>query len=304
MAFIPYIAPRDYPLYGIADADQAGSQVNQACRIVNTYLSRPEGLLWSPDANGMPAYMTNKQPTLTYTVPAQISPGANVTVTVPSAQFGLQTIGEVVILDRLNANLTEACVVIAATGNTLTLSSVQFTHAANATMDFGLTILEELPVPAKRTTVRLSRTPLARLLSGFGKYGLGRRSQQFSGPDIGTNLLAYVGAFGGPPLWTQFPISDTDINLNTGEVWVPPGLLLAYFSDVRLRYVAGWSQANLPTDIKQAVANIVRAAIDSPLGGNVKMLKSGDATIERFNASAIDNDTKLLLQPYKALVFG
>ena len=300
MSFTPYIQRVEYGLYGILDASDA--QVASACRVVNTFLARPEGLLWSPDANGVPAYMSNLKPTLTLTVPTQINPGANVVVTVPNASFGAQNIGDVVILDR-GTNLTEACIVTATSGNTLTLSAVQFTHPS-ATMDFGMTILQELPVPAKRTTVRVSRTPVARLVSGFGRYSYGRRSQQYAGPDINTNLLAYVGAFGGPPMWTQFPVGETDINMNTGEIWIPPGLLLAYFSDVRLRYVSGWSQANLPYDIKQAVANIVRAAIDAPFGGNIKSLKSGDGAMERFSSSAIDKDTQALLQPYKALLMA
>jgi hypothetical protein len=300
MTFTAYLQPSEYASYGISDSTSA--QVAGATRLVDTYLVRPEGLLWSPDANGMAAYMTNKEPTLSFPIPATTNPGANVAVAIPNAQFGPQNIGEVVILDRLNPSLTEACVVTATGGNTLTLSSVQFAHAATATMDFGLTLFEELPVPSRRTTVRLSRTPVAQLLSGFGRYGYGRRSQQFAGPDVNTNLLAYVGAFGGPPMWTQFPISETDMNLNTGEVWIPPGLLLAYFSDVRLHYVAGWSQTNLPGNVKQAAANIVRSAIDNPISGNIKMLKAGDATIQRFSATALDDDTKSLLQPYRALL--
>jgi hypothetical protein len=302
MPFTPYILQREYVLYGITDASL--SQINAACRLVDNYLSRPEGLMWSPDGNGVPAYMTNLEPGISSTSIGGIAPGANVVVTVSSGQFGLQTIGEVVILDRATANITEACVVTAVSGNTLTLSAVQFNHSAGATIDFGLTLLAELPVPSKRTTVRLARTPIAQLLSGFGRYGYGRRSQQWAGPDINTNLLAYVGAFGGPPMWTQFPVSETDINMNTGEVWIPPGLLLAYFSDVRLRYVAGWSQANVPLNIKQAVANIVRGTIDAPFGANIKMMKAGDAALERFKATALDEDTKALLAPYRALLMS
>jgi len=302
MTFVPYLDSSEYAGYGVGDATQP--LINSACRIINNHLARPEGLLWSPDANGAPAYMTNLNPRQTLTAPAQINPGSNVAVTVPSAQFGIQNIGEVVILDRANANLTEACVIAGVSGNTATLAAVQFTHPASATLDFGLTISQELPVPANRSTVRVSRTPVAKLISGFGRYSIGRRSQQFTGPDFNSNLLAYVGAFGGPPVWTQFPVDQTDINMQTGEIWIPPGLLLAYFSDVRLRYVAGWSIANLPTDIKQAVANIVRASIDSPFAGNLKTMKSGDATLERFSATSLDQDTQALLQPYKSLLMA
>ena len=56
MALAAYLQPAEYPAYGISDA--ADSQVNAATRAVNAYIRRPEGLLWSPDGNGMPAWAT------------------------------------------------------------------------------------------------------------------------------------------------------------------------------------------------------------------------------------------------------
>jgi hypothetical protein len=300
MTFTPYLQSSEYAAYGVPDANAA--QIANACRIVNNFLSRSEGLLWSPDGNGTPAYMTNKQATVSFAAASPINPGANVNVTLPGAQFGTQNVGDVVVLDRLNAGITESCTVTAVNGNTLTLLDVQFAHAASCPVDFGLTILEELPLPKNRSVVRLSRTPVAQIVAGYGKYGYGRRSDQVMGYNNG--LLNITQAFGGPPQWSPFPVGQTDINMATGYVGIPAGLLLAYFSDVRLHYVAGWSQANLPTDIKQAVASLVRSVIDSPFAANVKMMKAGDATLERFTASSIDKDIQSLLTPYKALVIG
>lgn len=302
MAAVPYLSPGEYAAYGVSDASLP--QVDAACRVVNTYLARPEGLLWSPDAGGAPAYMTNLTPSQSLSLPAPIGPGSNVAVSFPGQSFGQQLVGDVVILDRANAGLTEACTVTAVSGNTITLASVRASHLSQVTVEFGLTLTQELPVPPNRPTVRLSRTPVTRVISGYGRYALGRRSQQFAGQDLNTNLLGIAAAFGGPPAWVPFPADQTDVNPQTGEVWIPPGLLLAHFSDVRIRYVAGWAQANLPPDIKQAVANIVRAAIDSPFGGNIKSMKAGDAALERFTASSIDRDTQALLQPYRALLMA
>lgn len=302
MAFVPYLAQEEYVAFGISDA--SASQVDSACRVVNTYLVRPEGLIWSPDANGVPAYMANLEPSRSLKLTGPITPAQDVAVDFPGQVFGQQHVGEVVILDRTVTAKTEACVVTAASGSVLTLASVQFTHADQAAVDFGLTILQELPVPSKRSTVRLSRPPVARILSGFGRYAVGRRSQQFAGLDINTNLLGITAAFGGPPAWVPFPADQTDVNVQTGEVWIPPGLLLAHFSDVRLRYVAGWPRESIPGDIKLAVSQIVRSAIDSPFGGNIKVMKAGDATMERFSASSLDDGTKNLLQPYKALLMA
>lgn len=302
MAFAAYLDPAEYAAYGIPNASSA--QVESACRVVNAHLSRPEGLLWSPDARGAPAYMTNKGASRSIQLLAPIAPGTNVAVDVPGQKFGPQTVGEVVILDRADANKVEACVISAASGPTLTLASVQFTHSAQVVMEFGLTIFQELPIPARRATVRLSRTPVVQILSGFGRYAVGRRSQQFAGQDMSLDLLGIAAAFGGPPAWVPFPVEHADVSVQTGEVWIPPGLLLSQFSDVRLHYVAGWPKEGVPGDIKQAVANIAVAAINSPFDANVKLMKAGDATLERFSPSAIDKDTQALLQPYKAIVMA
>jgi hypothetical protein len=298
MALAPYIQTGEMAAYGISDGSAA--QINSATATINAYLKRPEGLIWSPDANGMPGWMASLNPTMNFTVAGGIALGANIVVTIPNASFGFQTIGEVVILDRANSGIAEACVVGATSGNTITLQSVQFSHGANATMEFGLTIMDEKALPAGRPIARTSRTPVARLIGGCGRYGYARRGDQAAGIEFIPTLLPIVQGFGGPPLWVPFNTSDIDINFNTGEMWIPSGLLLAYYTDVRLRYVAGWALSNLPSDVKQACANIVRGMIDNPLTGNIKIQKAGDAMLQRFGPESLDDDTKGLLEPYRA----
>ncbi len=289
MLFTPYIESQYYPLYGIGDAN--ATQVASACRLVNSYLGRPEGLLWSPDANGVPAYMTNLTPTRSFTGPA-VSPGTGVVVAIPNAQFGYQSLGDVVILDRNTPHLTEACVVTAASGNALTLATVQFTHAT-PTVDFGLTLLEELS-----GRVRLPRSPVANIFCGFGRYGYGREMRRIgSGFDYFEELLVTNYGLNAVSGWQQLDTTLWDINDATGAVRMPPH----GYENVRLRYVAGWSHADLPGDIRQAVANIVRGAIDYAPGGGIKSLKSGDGAVEWFSPGSIDADTKALLQPYRAV---
>jgi hypothetical protein len=298
MGVTPYVQSGEYAAYGISDGTAA--QINSATSIINAYIKRPEGLIWSPDANGMPAWMTALNPTMNYQVAGGIASGSNVVVTIPNAQFGFQTIGEVVILDRSNSGLAEACVIVGTSGHTITLQSVQFNHGANVTVEFGLTIMDEKALPPKRPITRTSRTPVAKLIGGCGRYGYARRGDQAAGMEFIPTLLPIVQGFGGPPLWVPFDVTDIDINMNTGEMWVPSGLLLAYYTDVRLRYVAGWSLANLPSDVKQACANIVRGMIDAPIPGNIKIMKAGDAMLQRFGPESMDDDTKALLEPYRA----
>jgi len=292
----PYISPSEYADYGIPTATAA--QVDTATRLANNFMGRPEGVLWVPDANGFPAYMAWKNPTLSQPVPQGIPAGQNVVVNIPGSNYGLQNIGEIVILDRGNPAKIEACNISAAVPGQVTLQNVQFTHGSTA-LDFGMTICDELPLAQGRTTVMMTRTPLAQLLSGYGRYGYGRRGSEFSGLDVASNLLAYVAAFGGPPQWTQFPLTDIDVNPITGMMWCPPGLLLAYFSDVRLHYCAGWKFDNVPLDIKQGVANLVATANSACIGPSFKVVKAGDATLQRFGNTLIDADTQALLMPYR-----
>jgi hypothetical protein len=286
-----YLQPGDYAAYGVPDATAA--QANSASALIDAYLGRPEGLIWSPDANGAPAYMANATPSLSLTGQA-VSPGSSVTLTVPFAQFGNQNIGDVVILDRGNTNLTEACVVTAAGGNALTLAAVQFAHAA-PTVDFGLTILDEAPIRPGATLVRTSKSPIARIHCAFARHGLGKLPRQIS--DAGYGLEPFSAALS--PGWTRLDLTCMDVNQGTGAILLPPFFLEAGNLEIRLRYVAGWSQ--VPGAIAQACANLVRSAIDTPFSGDVKLLKSGDGTVERFSPGALDADARAMLQPYKTV---
>lgn len=56
----------------------------------------------------------------------------------------------------------------------ITLNKLIFNHAAGATFDADLTIIEERILPEGRSSMILSRTrtPTANLLSGQGRYGM------------------------------------------------------------------------------------------------------------------------------------
>ena len=153
-----YIAPPEYECYGVSDA--SASQIFAASRRVDAHLGRPEGLLYSADANGLPAYMTGRTPSASYTLTTGLSAGSSKTVALPNAAFNGATVGEVVILDRTNPSACEACVVTAATGNSITLANVQFSHSSGATLEFGLTLAEDRTLYAG--AYRLRPRPFAR----------------------------------------------------------------------------------------------------------------------------------------------
>lgn len=273
----------------------------QATMIVNTFLKRPEGLVYETDANGNPCHMPAMTPSLTFTIAGGVPAGANVTVTVSPAIVRQDHVGEVLILDRGEPELREAVVVSAISGNSqMTFSNVQFTHAAGVKADVGCVITEERQVPSKRSIARYTKFPCVCFLSLMGRYAYGRRSDQVAGLYQEMNLLAAVQTFGGPPQWLPIPVSQASWSDQTGEVWVPAGLLLAYYSDVKMKYVAGFP--TVPDEVVRATAQIANAINQSNATGGpmMRMANAGTMRFERFSATFIDEDVRRALEPLKA----
>ena len=273
--------------------------------MIDAYLMRPEGLVWSPDYLGQPCYMSALKPTQTYESTGIISPGSNVVVSLTqNVALYMDMIGEVVILDRGNPALVEACVISALDPSgfgSITFYSVANTHSADCTIDFGLTIEEERELANKRSIMKVARPPV-RLLSGLGRYGYGSRLGQQMGLYAELNLLAAIQTFGGPPLWIPFPINQAGVSLKTQEIWVPAGLLLAYFSEVRLFYVSGFPVTGIPAIIKQATAQIVNAIVQNPqFMGQIQSIGAGATKLARFAPSQLDKDTLFMLNTHRML---
>lgn len=271
-----------------------------ASTIVDAYLQRPEGLLYTVDANGAPCAMQALAPSFTYTSTAPISAGNNVVVTVTPALVRTDLVGEVLVLDFGTPAVVEACVVVSTNGNNqITLGSVQFNHAAaTVKMDVDRVISEDRAVPSKRSIVRVAKFPIVNIQSLLGRYSYGRRSDQVSGLFQEVNLLASLQAFGGPPPWIPVTISQSSWS-PLGEIWIPASLYMAYFSDVRIKYVAGY--ATLPDPVLRATVQIATGISQtSNMNGGLRMIAAGDTRLERFSASSLDNDIKKLLDPFKA----
>lgn len=276
----------------------------QASAIVDSYLKRFEGLVYVCDRNGNPAYMRNMQPSMTYTIAGGVAAGQNVSVVVSPANVRPDLVGEVMILDRINPDLLEAVSVLSVSGNnTVTFANVQFAHGANCKADVGCVITEDRNVPIKRSIVRFAKWPMGAMLSLMGRYAYGRRSDQVGGLYQEMNLLAAVQTFGGPPQWIPIPINQISVSNDSGEVWVPAGMLLAYYSDVKMKYVAGWPQ--VPDPVVRATAAIASQLVESNQfgGGAVRLIASGDSRIERFGPTTMDDDTRRLLEPFRARLF-
>lgn len=295
-----YLQSSDYATYGVPNATAA--QVIQACTMIDAFLDRPEGLIYVPDADGAPSYMQNLSPASSNISLGSISPGVNVNVPV-SGNLGVDLQGYVVILDRGNSSM-EACSIVSVTGSVIQLANVKFSHNVATKLEFGMTIFETRNMPKNRPLFTvLRKTPIVNFISGRGRYAYTRR-----GNEVGTgmtyfNMLAVYTQFGGPPLWEVFDSTRTSINLQTGECWVPAGILLAYYTEVQISYVAGWTYQNLPSGIKQAAATLVGNLALNPTGVFTKMT-AGGTSLQRASASNMDLDTQSLLLPYSARSFS
>ena len=308
-----YLTAGDAALYGAA-ALAATSQIVLASTLVDSYLRRPKGLVYVADANGFPAMMASATPMENFTLTAAIAPGQNVNATLNLNLITPDFVGEVLVLDA-GLSTMEACQVnnvavptgtnisIPGTGgstNGVTLSNVQFAHAIGATAQTGLTLIEEKSLPNKRSVTMLSELPAVNLLSLLGRYAYGRRSDQVGGLYQEMNLLASVQTFGGPPQWIIVDTEQASISPRMGELWVPAGMLLAYYSDVRAYYIAGWTAATLPPAIKIATANIINTLAQVGIPASLQTATAASSTLKRFTASNIDIDTQRMLDPFSA----
>lgn len=304
-----YLQGSDIAAFGASSATDA--QITAASALIDAHLQRREGLLYGVDGNGAPAYMLGLSPSASLTLTTALVPGAAVQATV-SGPAGMLRPGSVLIADQATPSITEAIVVQSVLNQAITFANVHFSHAIGAQLLDGLVISEQRTMPQGRPITQVSRAPIVAALSGVGRYGYQRRGDDGFGSMDTYNLLAVMSKFGGPPAWEPFTLQSNSIDPQTGQLWIPAGVLLAYYTEVRVSYIAGWTYANLPYEIKQACANIInnQAALQG-IPGTVQKAQTGAGSLTRFAgpagvqpSAAIDADTAALLSPYKARMFA
>lgn len=301
-----YLVGSDAASYGVPNATP--EQIQAASLLIDGHLKRGEGLVWESDAAGNPCFMPNKSPEREFKSQGAFSPGANVVVplTTPvELMDGGAPSGIVVILDRENKSKREACIISASAPGSVTLQSVSYSHDANCTMEMGLTCVEERNLPKARSIVQVTRFPLVRLLSAVGRYSYGRRSDQAAGFYNDLTLVQTLSVFGGAPSWLSIDVKQCSSSPETGQIWIPTGIYMANYSEVRLHYIAGYSLGNVPSNVKQACANIIKtiASVPELAGLNLKSYQAGGTKIERFKDQLFSPETETLLSQYAAKLF-
>jgi hypothetical protein len=302
MAPSPYIDAAEVARFGLDAAAEA--QIQAASDIINAHLKRPEGLVWLPDFMGQPCFMAGLDPIGSFTAQAAITPGFNVVVAVGSG-VRASLLGEALVLDRHADDQVEVCAISAfdVASQTITLTRCLKPHALGTQMEMGLLLSEDRPLSSRRPVAQVSRAPIARLVSGIGRYAAARGSTSgFTDQTYG--LLETVSRFGTGPIWSGFDVDSADRVDSTGEIWIPSGPLLANFSDVRLRYVAGYRFNALPEGIKRATAKIASGLAESPSSAAISSYGFADIRMTRFSDSVLDGECRALLAPYVARAFA
>jgi hypothetical protein len=153
-----YLQSGEYAAYGLP-AGTTAAQVQAASALLDAYLKRPEGLVWTAGAGGLPCFMAGLTPQFTFTAAGAVAPGASVVVPVAGFMLTPDLVGEVLVLDRTDLTKAEACVVAGVGAGSVTLQSVSYAHAAGPNLDAGLAIFEERGLPSNRSITRVARSP-------------------------------------------------------------------------------------------------------------------------------------------------
>jgi hypothetical protein len=113
---------------------------------------------------------------------------------------------------------------------------------------------ERLQVPSDRQQVMVAATPVTKILSAAGRYSYGRRDRR-SLNQVNFDYLAAIAVFGSPPRFQEINVDQIEFHSPTGELWLPTGFFLINYTQVQIKYQAGFTQ--IPNRIKMAMAEII-----------------------------------------------
>lgn len=165
------------------------------------------------------------------------------------------------------------------------------------------TCKEALQLPYGRNRVILSYTPIVSIESADGRYGYTRRAETMEQAIPAATLYELSAAFGGPPEWESIDVSQIVIDqyANTGEIWIPAGVYMAHYTDIRIEYTAGYADyASLPYRIKAACADIVRGLQNRSPGAVSQRV--GDMAVRYGDSRFITPEIATMLEPYRVKV--
>lgn len=113
---------------------------------------------------------------------------------------------------------------------------------------------ERLEIPSDRQQVILQATPVVKLISAAGRYSYGRRDRRALN-QVNFDYIAAIAVFGSPPRFTEIDVNQIEFYPPTGECWLPTGFFLINYTQIQIKYHAGFNQ--IPDRAKAALAEII-----------------------------------------------
>lgn len=144
---------------------------------------------------------------------------------------------------------------------------------------------------------------LSGIVSCSGRYGYTRQDRSIGYPDLYAmiNPLNLVTMFGGPAPWVALDVSMIDYDAKTGEAWLPAGLQLQAYSEVIVTYNVGYNPLQMPFQIKQVCAAVVKNALSKGAGttGLLSLSVSRSGLNVQMHEDLIDPVLDRFLTPFK-----
>lgn len=153
---------------------------------------------------------------------------------------------------------------------------------------------ERLEVPSDQQRVVLAATPVAKIVSAAGRYSYGRRDRRAVN-QVNYDYLAAIAVFGSPPRFTEINPEQIEVYPPTGECWLPTGFFLINYTQVQLKYLAGYTQ--IPFQAKAALANIINEVCAKGVADRTDY-SVGKVRRGFHTASFVSQDTYSLLDPF------
>ena len=113
---------------------------------------------------------------------------------------------------------------------------------------------ERMEIPSDRQQVIAQATPIVKIISAAGRYSYGRRDRRALN-QVNFDYLAAIAVFGSPPRFTEINVGAIEFYPPTGEMWLPTGFFLINYTQLQVKYLAGFTQ--IPDRVKAAMAEII-----------------------------------------------
>jgi hypothetical protein len=155
---------------------------------------------------------------------------------------------------------------------------------------------ERINLASDRLAGVLSHRPVIDILEAVGRYGYSRRDRRVQNQS-NYDYIAALAVFGSPPGFTQIDVSQIECYDATGEFWLPTGFFLIGYTQVQIKYTAGFVE--LPARVKAALINVINNVCTRGASNRVQF--GVGRTSQKFESGVrayIDDVTLSMLEPY------